>query len=111
MSTSPNTTTKGQVPQAPAPAPSDVMRRRPSPDVEWVEVGGEIVAWNAVGESLHLLDPVAAIIFQLLDGITPLEVTSRELAEAFGRDLEQVRADVLGFAAALEGIGVVERVA
>ncbi len=111
MSTIRTTATEGQVPQAPPPAPGDVLRRRPRPDVEWVEVEGEIVAWNAEGESLHLLDPVASIIFQLLDGVTCLEVTSRELAEAFDRDLEQVRADVLGFAAALEAIGVVEPVA
>ena len=89
---------------------SAVLVRRPSPHVDWVEVEGEVVAWNSETESLHLLDPIAALVFQLLDGVTSLEQTSRELAEAFGRDATSVRSDVLRFAASLEDIGIAERV-
>ncbi len=101
-------TSQGTAPEAEALEPGSVLRRLPSPHVEWVDVEGEIVAWNADTESLHLLDPIAAIVFQLLDGVTSLEQTSRELAEAFGRHLDLVRADVLSFATSLRQIGIVE---
>ncbi len=89
---------------------SAVLARRPSPHVDWVEVEGEVVVWNAEAEALHLLDPIAALVFQLLDGATPLEQTAGDLAEVFGRDIDLVRADVLRFAASLEDIGIAERV-
>lgn len=108
---SPDKAPEQRTPEGGAPTPDDVFCRRPSPQVEWVDVQGEVVVWNADTESLHLLDAIAALIFQLMDGTTPLEVTSRELAEAFGRSLDQVRDDVLHFAAQLADIGVAERVA
>jgi hypothetical protein len=91
--------------------PSAVLARRPSPAVEWVEVDGEIVAWNADGESLHLLDPIASLVFQLMDGEATLEVTIADLGEAFGRPPEQIGPDVLRCAASLEEMGLLERVA
>lgn len=87
-----------------------VLRRRPSPDVEWVEVDGEIVAWSQEKESLHLLDPIASLVFQLCDGEATLATTSDDLAEAFGRDAASVADDVLAFAASLEEMSIVERV-
>jgi coenzyme PQQ synthesis protein D (PqqD) len=90
---------------------STVLARRPSPTVEWVEVDGEIVAWNADGESLHLLDPIASLVFQLMDGEATLAVTIDDLAEAFGRPPEQIEPDVLRCAASLEEMGLLERVA
>ena len=106
----PDTSATSGAPEQDALEPSAVLRRRPGPDVEWVEVDGEIVAWNADSESLHLLDPIAALVFQLLDGVSTLETTSQDLAGAFNRDIDQVRADVLRFAAALQDIGVAERI-
>lgn len=87
-----------------------VLRRRRSPDVEWVEVDGEIVAWSQENESLHLLDPIASLVFQLCDGEATLATTSDDLADAFGRAAAGVVDDVLEFAAALEAMNIVERV-
>lgn len=87
-----------------------VLVRKDSPGVEWVSIEREIVAWNAERESLHLLDPIASLVFQLCDGDAPLEVTIRELAESFGQDVDKVAVDVLAFAASLEDTGLVERV-
>lgn len=87
---------------------STVLRRLPSPRVEWVDVEGEIVAWNEDSQSLHLLDSIAALIFQLLDGVTPLGTTAAELADVFSRDVAEVAADVLTLAASLQEIGIVE---
>lgn len=91
--------------------PSAVLARRPSPAVEWVELDSEIVAWNADGESLHLLDPIASLVFQLMDGEATLAVTIDDLAEAFGRPPEQIEPDVVHCAASLEEMGLLERVA
>ena len=87
-----------------------VLRRRPSPLVEWVEVDGEIVAWDQEGEALHLLDPIASLIFQLCDGTASLAVTVNDLAEAFGREPASLTDDVLAGAAALEEKKLVEPV-
>ena len=53
---------------------------------------------------------VASIIFELCDGVTPLDTTIREMSEAFGRDEELVRTDVHHFVETLEETGIVERV-
>jgi len=103
-------TSSGPAPEDTTIEPGAVLRRRPSPDVEWVLVEGEVVAWNADSESLHLLDRIASVVFQLLDGVTPLKVTIQELAEAFSRDVAELEADVLTFAVSLQEIGIVERV-
>lgn len=91
--------------------PTTVIRRLTSPHVEWVDVSGEIVVWNEPRESLHLLDPIASLVFQLLDGEASVGSTVRDLAEAFGRGPEEIEADVLTCAASLESLGLVERVA
>ncbi len=77
------------------PAPVDVPRRIPSPQLEWVEVDEEIVAWSQQTDSLHRLDRIATLVFQLADGQTPLSQTISDLAEAFGADAEEVEVDVL----------------
>ncbi len=87
-----------------------ILAARPSPAIEWVDVEGEIVAWNEERESLHLLDPVAGIIFQLCDGVTPLRVTLEEVAAAFGREPTEIAADVRECAVSLTDLGLVERV-
>jgi hypothetical protein len=87
-----------------------VLARRDEPHVAWVEVEGEVVAWVQESESMHLLDPIGAVIFQLCDGTASLADTIGDLSEAFGRPQDSVRGDVLSFAASLEAMGLVERV-
>lgn len=86
-----------------------VLRRRPPPDVEWVEVEGQAVVYDQSRDALHLLDPIATVVWHLLDGVTPLGRTGEELAEAVGRPAPEVLADVLRFAAQLEEMGLTER--
>jgi coenzyme PQQ synthesis protein D (PqqD) len=90
--------------------PDTVLRRLPSPAVDWVDVGGQVVAWADDAASLHLLDPIASLVFLLIDGETTLGVTAAELAESFGTSVEQVEPDVLRFAESLSDLGIVERV-
>ncbi len=90
--------------------PRTVLRRRPSPAVEWVEVAGEVVAWNDDTQSLHLLDPIAALVFQLCDGRASIERTATELAEVYRRDAAEILHDVCTFAGRLRDLGIVEAV-
>lgn len=88
-----------------------VLMRLPSPRVEWVDVDGEIVAWNADRESLHILDPIAALVFQLCDGAATLHATIDDLVDVFGHERARVDQDVRELAADLMDLGLVERVA
>lgn len=99
-----------ETPAGPQLHPDTVLRRRPSPEVDWVDVGGQVVAWAEETSSLHLLDPIASVIFLLMDGQTTLGVTAAELADSFGTNVEQVETDVLGFAASLQDLAIVEKV-
>jgi hypothetical protein len=89
-------------------SPAAVLRHRPSPDLEWVEIDGEVVAWVAADVGLHLLDPAATVVFRLCDGVTPLSATARDIAEAFGGDLAAVESDVVQAASSLVRVNILE---
>lgn len=87
-----------------------VLRRLASPEVEHVEIDGEVVAYDCERNSLHLLDPIGALVWGLLDGVTTLGETGDQLAGAFGRPADEVLLDVCAFAGHLEAIALAERV-
>lgn len=89
---------------------TSVFRRRLPPHVEWVQVNDDAVAWNSEKESLHLLDPIATLVFQLMDGTASVQATVDDLAEAFARPGLDIERDVLACVANLEEIGMLERV-
>lgn len=60
-----------------------------------VELDGETVVYDPADEGLHLLDPIASIIWGCLDGQVSVGVLCEELAESFGIPVEQVQADVV----------------
>jgi len=88
--------------------PSVVLARRPAPVVEWVEIEGEAVAWNAEDGALHRLDPIATLVFQLCDGTATLGRTVADLADAFAQPAHQLEGDVLGCAGRLLDGGLLE---
>lgn len=90
--------------------PETVLRRLDSPAVEHVEIDGETVVYDCSRNALHLLDPIATVIWLSLDGTESLRETSEHLAEAFGRPVADTLNDVRTFAARLEAIALVERV-
>lgn len=87
-----------------------VFRRCPSPQLEWVEVGGEVVAWTQANESLHLFDSISSLVFQLMDGQASLDQTVSDLLQGFAIDEATLRRDVLACVTSLESLGAVERV-
>ncbi len=68
---------------------------RARPDVAWVELDGQVVAFDPAHMTSYVLNATAGLIWQLLDGSDTVETLSADLAEAFGADLEQIRSDVL----------------
>ncbi|HEX6208555.1 MAG TPA: PqqD family protein [Actinomycetota bacterium] len=68
---------------------------RPRATVAHVEIDGEGVLYDEVSNQIHLLNPIATLIWSGLDGRTTLEELSAELSDAFGADLARVRFDVL----------------
>lgn len=65
---------------------------RPLDDVGMHQFGAEVVLRR--GDALHLLDPVAAIVWQCLDGEATAAEIVDDLAPVFGREPEALRADV-----------------
>jgi Coenzyme PQQ synthesis protein D (PqqD) len=59
-----------------------------------VEIDGETVIYVEAGESLHLLDTIATIVWRALADSVPLGALCDELAAAFEVSPEQIRADV-----------------
>lgn len=68
---------------------------RPRRTVAHVELDGEGVLYDEETNQIHLLDPIATLIWGGLDGRTSLEELSAELSGAFGADPDRVRFDVL----------------
>ena len=60
-----------------------------------VALDGQTVVYAHSTGGLHRLDESATLVWQLLDGRTPLSVTVDDLAEAFGTTRSVVAADVL----------------
>lgn len=68
---------------------------RPRRTVAHVEVDGEGVLYDETTNRVHVLDPIATLIWGGLDGHTTLEELSEELSRAFEADVKRVRMDVL----------------
>jgi hypothetical protein len=69
---------------------------QPSASVVSVELDGEAVLLHESDETLHLLSPTATIVWNLLDGRSPLDEIAADLAEAFNVALNQMEHDVVG---------------
>ena len=59
-----------------------------------VRVGNETVVWVETTGALHLLDPVATSVLELLDGDRPLAEVTTLLTERFPTAGDRVEADV-----------------
>jgi hypothetical protein len=66
---------------------------RVSDGVQWVHLNEEIVLWNPDTSVSHVLDPMAALLWQCIDGRSTLTEIMTDVAEAFGRAVDEVRDD------------------
>jgi predicted ATPase len=67
----------------------------PADTLSTVELDGETVIYDDSNGSIHLLDPIATVVWSVFDGTSSLEEIAADLTEAFGADPEQVRSDVV----------------
>lgn len=63
--------------------------------VQWALAGAEVVVRVPALAATHVLDPTSAVLWQCLDGVSPLSAVFDDIAEAFGVAAEQVAADCL----------------
>lgn len=78
-----------------------VLAARCSPEVESVEIDGETVLYDCVRNAIHLLNPVATLLWEFLDGSSTLGEVSADLAAVFDRSESDVLAEVVDFARGL----------
>lgn len=70
---------------------------------------GELVIFDPAGSGVHQLDAVGALVWQLLDGRSPVAELVADLADAFGADEAQVATDVDALLDDLRSAGLLAR--
>lgn len=70
--------------------------------VAGAHVDGEAVLVDVDSWSLHVLDPVASVVWACLDGATTLDQLVDDLSDVFAAEPDQVRTDVFGLAVHLD---------
>ena len=63
--------------------------------VRWALAGAEAVVQVPALAATYVLDPTAAMLWQCLDGVSPLGALFADIAHAFGVPAQQVAADCL----------------
>lgn len=79
--------------------------------VTLVPVEDEAVLYDETGGTLHLLDPIGALVCRLFDGDASVAVLTAELSEAFEVEPARIEADVLGLVRSLGGHGLLAGIA
>jgi hypothetical protein len=93
------------VPAEQAVAPD--YRPARSPSVIAVELDGEAVLYLTERDEMHLLNPLATVVWNIIDGQAPVSTLADELAEAFGADVGQVLSDLTVLLGQLDADGLV----
>jgi hypothetical protein len=78
-----------------APAMDDRTRPRRNPETQFRNVGDEILVLHTLLKQYHVLNSVAARIWQLADGEHTVTQIADTLAEEFRHDRDEVHRDVV----------------
>lgn len=62
-------------------------------DVRWVAAGAEVVVHVPALAVAHVLDPAGAVLWQCLDGVSPLRELFADIADVFDVRADRVAAD------------------
>jgi coenzyme PQQ synthesis protein D (PqqD) len=65
----------------------------PAADVAWVAIGDEVVVYRVAGAASLVLNSTAGLLWQCLDGASPLHDIFDDLADAFGENRAEVERD------------------
>lgn len=85
------------------------MPRR-TPEIDTVDLGGAVALYDPLTGQVHVLNPVAAILWRACDGATPADDVVSQLAEASGIDRDELGAQVSSYLADLRDKGLLDRV-
>jgi hypothetical protein len=66
------------------------------------EIDGELLVFDPVAVRIHQLDPLGALVWQLLDGSATVDELVEDLAEGFGAPEDRVRGDLAALLEKLE---------
>ncbi len=93
--------------EAPLPpvGPADVFVI--SPEATWVVLGDEVVVHHVASSTSHVLDRVAALLWQCLDAESTLHDVLSDLADAFGVPLDGIVRDLATVVATWKRDGLV----
>jgi hypothetical protein len=69
--------------------PDHELRPRRRPDVESVDIDGELVLWDAIDRTVHRLDPIGSVLWPFLDGDATVAELAEDAAEVWGVPIEQ----------------------
>lgn len=76
------------------------------PDVESVDIDGELVLWDPFRRTVHRLDPVASVLWPFLDGNATIAELAADAAEVWGVSLEETTAAVRALVDQLDEVGL-----
>jgi hypothetical protein len=82
----------------------------PAAGVAWVAIANEIVLYRVAGPASLVLNPTAGLLWQCLDGTSPLTDILDDLADAFGADRTEVERDCVPIVSAWLAEKLVEEV-
>jgi hypothetical protein len=77
-------------------------------DLAVVELEGEAVIYDEVGENLHHLNPTATIIFSLCDGSATIIELAEDVSEAFSIPRDQVERQIRDIVHEFKEAGLLE---
>ena len=80
-----------EVPLPPV-APTDVYAH--SAEIAWGDVGDELVVYHPGRATSHVLDNVAALLWQCIDGVSALQDIFSDIADAFAQPLDAIVSDL-----------------
>jgi hypothetical protein len=76
------------------------------PDVESVDVAGELVLWDPYGQRVHRLDPVASLLWPFLDGSVTIDELAADAAEVWETNREDAQRGISHLVAQLDDAGL-----
>lgn len=83
-------------------------RPRKRADVLELDMGDGVILYNSDSSLVHHLNPTAAVVWQVLDGVATIERLADEIADEYGLPVENVGMQIKSLIAELDAMGLVE---
>ena len=84
------------------------IRVRHSPDAFWVPIGSELVVHSVSRATSHVLDAMAGLLWQCIDGESRIEAILDDISDVYDVELDRVVDDFLPIVASWLNDGILE---